>query len=148
MIKAKCAPYLKHGKPERRSQMVNDDDYTIVRTYVDAVRAGGHPGHDRRSLTTRVGAGGQVRTHPPGDQAGEVDLVGLVASPGPARHTTPNSDHRTPRPQRGQHATIAPDRCPLDSDDGRFDNSHSSRSEGIFTRAAPAKLDVYRWIQA
>ena len=33
VIKAKCAPYLKHGKPERRSQMVNDDDYTIVRTY-------------------------------------------------------------------------------------------------------------------
>jgi group II intron reverse transcriptase/maturase len=33
VIKAKCAPYLKHGKPERRSQMVNDDDSTIVRTY-------------------------------------------------------------------------------------------------------------------
>jgi group II intron reverse transcriptase/maturase len=33
VIKAKCAPYLKLGKPERRSQMVNDDDYTIVRTY-------------------------------------------------------------------------------------------------------------------
>lgn len=33
VIKAKCAPYLKHGKPERRNQMVNDDDYTIVRTY-------------------------------------------------------------------------------------------------------------------
>ncbi len=33
VIKAKCAPYLKHGKPERRGQMVNDDDFTIVRTY-------------------------------------------------------------------------------------------------------------------
>jgi group II intron reverse transcriptase/maturase len=33
VIKAKCAPYLKHGKPERRNQMVNDDDYTIVATY-------------------------------------------------------------------------------------------------------------------
>jgi hypothetical protein len=33
VIKAKCAPYLKHGKPERRNQMVNDDDYTIVGTY-------------------------------------------------------------------------------------------------------------------
>jgi group II intron reverse transcriptase/maturase len=33
VIKAKCAPYLKHGKPARRSHMVNDDDHTIVRTY-------------------------------------------------------------------------------------------------------------------
>ncbi len=33
VIKAKCAPYLKRGKPERRTQMVNDDDHTIVRTY-------------------------------------------------------------------------------------------------------------------
>ena len=33
MIKAKCAPYLKLGKPERRNQMVNEDDHTIVRTY-------------------------------------------------------------------------------------------------------------------
>ncbi len=33
VITAKCAPYLKRGKPERRGQMVNDDDHTIVRTY-------------------------------------------------------------------------------------------------------------------
>lgn len=33
VITAKCAPYLKRGKPERRTQMVNDDDHTIVRTY-------------------------------------------------------------------------------------------------------------------
>jgi hypothetical protein len=33
VIKAKCAPFLKHGKPERRNQMVNEDDHTIVRTY-------------------------------------------------------------------------------------------------------------------
>jgi Retron-type reverse transcriptase len=33
VIKAKCAPYLKHGKPARRSHMANDDDFTIVRTY-------------------------------------------------------------------------------------------------------------------
>ena len=33
VIKAKSAPYLKLGKPERRNQMVNDDDHTIVRTY-------------------------------------------------------------------------------------------------------------------
>ena len=33
VIKAKCVPYLKHGKPERRNHMVNDDDFTIVRTY-------------------------------------------------------------------------------------------------------------------
>jgi group II intron reverse transcriptase/maturase len=33
VIKAKCAPYLKRGKPERRNQMVNDDEHTIVRTY-------------------------------------------------------------------------------------------------------------------
>ena len=33
VIKAKCAPYLTRGKPERRTQMVNDDDFTIVATY-------------------------------------------------------------------------------------------------------------------
>ena len=33
VIKAKCAPYLKRGKPERRTQMVNDNDFTIVATY-------------------------------------------------------------------------------------------------------------------
>jgi group II intron reverse transcriptase/maturase len=33
VIKAKSAPYLKLGKPERRNQMVNEDDHTIVRTY-------------------------------------------------------------------------------------------------------------------
>ncbi len=33
VIKDKCGPYLKRGKPERRNQMVNDDDHTIVRTY-------------------------------------------------------------------------------------------------------------------
>jgi hypothetical protein len=33
VITAKCAPYLKLGKPERRNQMVNEDDHTIVRTY-------------------------------------------------------------------------------------------------------------------
>ena len=33
VIKAKCESYRKRGKPERRDQMVNDDDHTIVRTY-------------------------------------------------------------------------------------------------------------------
>jgi Type II intron maturase len=33
VIKAKCTPYLKRGKPERRTQMVNDNDFTIVATY-------------------------------------------------------------------------------------------------------------------
>jgi group II intron reverse transcriptase/maturase len=33
VITAKCAPYLKLGKPERRNQLVNEDDHTIVRTY-------------------------------------------------------------------------------------------------------------------
>ena len=33
VIKAKCAPFLKLGKPERRNRMVNEDDHTIVRTY-------------------------------------------------------------------------------------------------------------------
>lgn len=32
-IKAKCAPYMKRGKPERRPQLLNEDDYTIVDTY-------------------------------------------------------------------------------------------------------------------
>jgi Type II intron maturase/Reverse transcriptase (RNA-dependent DNA polymerase) len=33
MIRAKCSRYLKRGKPELRSRLVNDDDYTIVKTY-------------------------------------------------------------------------------------------------------------------
>ncbi|TJZ99520.1 maturase [Actinacidiphila oryziradicis] len=33
VIKAKCAPYLKRGKPARRPQLLNEDDYTIVAAY-------------------------------------------------------------------------------------------------------------------
>jgi group II intron reverse transcriptase/maturase len=33
VIKAKCAPYLKHGKPERRTELMNRDDLTIVSAY-------------------------------------------------------------------------------------------------------------------
>ncbi|MHB1718150.1 MAG: reverse transcriptase domain-containing protein [Acidimicrobiales bacterium] len=33
VIKAKCAPYLRHGKPWHRSAMQNLDDYDIVKTY-------------------------------------------------------------------------------------------------------------------
>jgi group II intron reverse transcriptase/maturase len=33
VIKAKSAPYLTRGKPERRSQLINEDDHTIVSTY-------------------------------------------------------------------------------------------------------------------
>ena len=33
VVKAKCAPYLKRGKPERRSELVNLDDPLIISTY-------------------------------------------------------------------------------------------------------------------
>ena len=33
VIKAKCAPYLKRGKPEHRTELLNLDDPTIVSTY-------------------------------------------------------------------------------------------------------------------
>jgi group II intron reverse transcriptase/maturase len=33
VIKAKCAPYLKRGKPARQTSMLNYDDYTIVSIY-------------------------------------------------------------------------------------------------------------------
>jgi group II intron reverse transcriptase/maturase len=33
VIKAKCAPYLKLGKPERRTELLNRDDLTIISTY-------------------------------------------------------------------------------------------------------------------
>jgi group II intron reverse transcriptase/maturase len=33
VIAARCVPFLKLGKPERRDQLVNEDDHTIVRTY-------------------------------------------------------------------------------------------------------------------
>jgi group II intron reverse transcriptase/maturase len=38
VIKAKSAPYLAHGKPERRSQLINDDDHTIVTVYAAEYR--------------------------------------------------------------------------------------------------------------
>ena len=33
VIKAKCAPYLQHGKPERRAELLNFDDHLIISTY-------------------------------------------------------------------------------------------------------------------
>lgn len=33
LVKAKSVPYLKHGKPARRSQVINHDDFDIVRIY-------------------------------------------------------------------------------------------------------------------
>ena len=33
VIKAKCAPYLKRGKPERRPELMNRDDLTIIGSY-------------------------------------------------------------------------------------------------------------------
>jgi len=33
VIKAKSAPYLSRGKPERRSQLINEDEHTIVASY-------------------------------------------------------------------------------------------------------------------
>ena len=33
VIKAKCAPYRKLGKPEARTRLVNEDDHAIVETY-------------------------------------------------------------------------------------------------------------------
>jgi group II intron reverse transcriptase/maturase len=33
VIKAKCIPYFKHGKPERRTELISRDDLTIVSTY-------------------------------------------------------------------------------------------------------------------
>ena len=33
VIKAKCAPYLQRGKPERRTELLNRDDLTIISTY-------------------------------------------------------------------------------------------------------------------
>jgi group II intron reverse transcriptase/maturase len=33
VIQAKCAPYLKHGQPERRTELLNFDDALIISTY-------------------------------------------------------------------------------------------------------------------
>ena len=33
VIKAKCAPYFQHGKPERRTGLLNFDDALIISTY-------------------------------------------------------------------------------------------------------------------
>ena len=33
VIKAKCAPYLQHGKPERRTELLHLDDHLIISTY-------------------------------------------------------------------------------------------------------------------
>jgi group II intron reverse transcriptase/maturase len=33
VVKAKCAPYLRHGKPVHRPELMNRDDHTIIGTY-------------------------------------------------------------------------------------------------------------------
>jgi hypothetical protein len=33
VVKAKCAPYLRHGKPVHRPQLMNRDDRTVIGTY-------------------------------------------------------------------------------------------------------------------
>ena len=33
MIKAKCSPYLKRGKPARRTELMNRDHHVIISTY-------------------------------------------------------------------------------------------------------------------
>jgi group II intron reverse transcriptase/maturase len=38
VIKAKCAPYLRHGKPSHRAAMQNLDDYEIVKAYAAEYR--------------------------------------------------------------------------------------------------------------
>ncbi len=38
VIKAKCVPYLKLGKPETRTRLVNEDDHAIVATYAAEYR--------------------------------------------------------------------------------------------------------------
>jgi group II intron reverse transcriptase/maturase len=38
VVKAKCAPYLRHGKPWHRPAMQNLDDYQIVKTYAAEYR--------------------------------------------------------------------------------------------------------------
>jgi len=32
-VQRKCAPYLKHGKPEHRTELLNFDDHLIISTY-------------------------------------------------------------------------------------------------------------------
>jgi hypothetical protein len=38
VIKAKCAPYRRHGKPWHRPRLQNLDDYDIVQTYAAEYR--------------------------------------------------------------------------------------------------------------
>ena len=38
VIKAKSAPYLARGKPERQARLINEDDHTIVATYAAEYR--------------------------------------------------------------------------------------------------------------
>ncbi|CAI7979066.1 hypothetical protein FRAHR75_570016 [Frankia sp. Hr75.2] len=33
VVQAKCSPYLKHGKPERRPELLNFDDSLVISTY-------------------------------------------------------------------------------------------------------------------
>jgi len=38
VIKAKCAPYLEHGKPERRTALMNRDNHAIISAYAAEFR--------------------------------------------------------------------------------------------------------------
>jgi len=33
VIKAKCTRYMSRGKPERRPELLNDEDYSIISRY-------------------------------------------------------------------------------------------------------------------
>ena len=81
VIKAKCAPYLKRGKPERRPELINRDDHTIISTYGAEYRglaqyyllAGDANG---LALSDHVRAE-QVKLDFPGD-VGDAGLAGLA----------------------------------------------------------------------
>jgi group II intron reverse transcriptase/maturase len=59
VIKAKCAPYRRHGKPWHRSRLQNLDDYDIIQTYAAEYR--GIIGYYR--LATDVWRLGRLRWH-------------------------------------------------------------------------------------
>ena len=60
LIKAKCAPYLKRGKPARRTGLMNQDDHVIISPYGAEYRGCRVLPAGRRRLETEPAAMGHA----------------------------------------------------------------------------------------
>src|SRR5262249_51426888 len=115
-------------------------------------RGGGPPGPPPPPRSRRSSRPGSTRSRcpdgPSAPRSPADHTTRPAASPVPAPHTTPDSDHRMTHVPPGCLAVISSHRCPLELERGSFNNSHSPSSEGIPMPQVRASTKVSRWIEA